>query len=358
MRRLFWGGVHPPEAKEMASAAQVTVLPAPAQVVVPLSQHIGAPAQPLVAVGDQVKMGQKIGDGEGLCVPVHAPVSGRVIAIEDRPHPGGVRRAVVIENDFQDTAETALTPHPDGEELSPEEIRSIVREAGITGMGGAAFPTAVKAQVEPGQVDLLIVNACECEPYITADDALLRAHPGRVIDGARLLGTAVGARQVVLAVEDKRFYNHPGIDPIAIGRALVHVIQAGSYVEGGSTITQQLARNFYFTQDKLFTRKVAELFVAFDIEEQYSKNEILELYMNIIYFGNNCYGIKEAAEFYYNKQPSELTLEESTYLAGLPQAPSVYSQDDVKGQQRQKQVTDAMVKYHYLTQEEADEITG
>ena len=80
--------------------------------------------------------------------------------------------------------------------------------------------------------------------------------------------------------------------------------------------------------------------------------------MNIIYFGNNCYGIKEAAEFYYNKQPSELTLEESTYLAGLPQAPSVYSQDDVKGQQRQKQVTDAMVKYHYLTQEEADEITG
>ena len=114
MRRLFWGGVHPPEAKEMASAAQVTVLPAPAQVVVPLSQHIGAPAQPLVAVGDQVKMGQKIGDGEGLCVPVHAPVSGRVIAIEDRPHPGGVRRAVVIENDFQDTAETALTPHPDG----------------------------------------------------------------------------------------------------------------------------------------------------------------------------------------------------------------------------------------------------
>ena len=204
MRRLFWGGVHPPEAKEMASAAQVTVLPAPAQVVVPLSQHIGAPAQPLVAVGDQVKMGQKIGDGEGLCVPVHAPVSGRVIAIEDRPHPGGVRRAVVIENDFQDTAETALTPHPDGEELSPEEIRSIVREAGITGMGGAAFPTAVKAQVEPGQVDLLIVNACECEPYITADDALLRAHPGRVIDGARLLGTAVGARQVVLAVEDNK----------------------------------------------------------------------------------------------------------------------------------------------------------
>lgn len=165
-------------------------------------------------------------------------------------------------------------------------------------------------------------------------------------------------KQALIAVEDHRFYTHSGFDVLTTTRVMFENLFHMSLDAGGSTITQQLARNFYFTQDKLFTRKVAELFVAFDIEEQYSKDDILKLYMNIIYFGNNCYGIKEAAEFYYNKQPSELTLEESTYLAGLPQAPSVYSQDDVKGQQRQKQVTDAMVKYHYLTQEEADEITG
>ena len=96
MKRFFWGGIHPAGHKEMAPAASIAVLPAPAQVVVPLSQHIGSPAQPLVSVGDLVAMGQKIGDGQGLCVPVHAPVSGRVVAIEERPHPGGMRTAVVM----------------------------------------------------------------------------------------------------------------------------------------------------------------------------------------------------------------------------------------------------------------------
>lgn len=203
MKRFFWGGIHPTGHKEMASAAQVTVLPPPVQVVVPLSQHIGAPAKPLVAVGDTVTMGQKIGDGVGLCVPVHAPVSGKVTAIEDRPHPGGIRPAIVIENDFKDTFASALTPHAK-EDLSPREILEIIREAGIVGMGGAAFPTGVKAAVPEGQVDVVIVNACECEPYITADDALLQARPGQVVDGLKLLCKAVAPKRAVIAIEDNK----------------------------------------------------------------------------------------------------------------------------------------------------------
>ncbi len=216
MKRLFWGGIHPSGHKELADPARITTLPAPAQAVIPLSQHIGAPAQPLVAVGDQVTMGQKIGDGQGLCVSVHAPVSGRVTAIEARPCPGGVRTAVVIENDFQDTFASALTPYttadPEGEALL-----TILREAGIVGMGGAAFPTGVKAAVPAGQVDTLIVNACECEPYITADDALLRAWPQRVVDGVKLLRRAVGPQRAVIALEDNKPAAAKALEPLLAG---------------------------------------------------------------------------------------------------------------------------------------------
>lgn len=204
MKRFFWGGVHPAAHKELTHTPELTVLPAPAQVIVPLSQHIGAPAQPLVAVGDYVTMGQKIGDGQGLCVPVHAPVSGKVSAIGEYPHPGGVRPAIVIENDFQNTFASSLRPHGAEEALEAKEILSIIREAGIVGMGGAAFPTAVKANVPEGQVDVIIVNACECEPYITADDTLLQTHPEQVVDGLKLLCRVMKPRRAVIAVEDNK----------------------------------------------------------------------------------------------------------------------------------------------------------
>ena len=174
MRHLFFGGVHPAGHKELTGRNDPVPAPIPREVVIPLRQHIGAPCEPLVKPGDLVGLGQKIGDGPGMCVPVHASVSGRVLSVEPRPHPGGgTCMAVVIENDYQDTPASALTPHLDPEGLSAEELVSIIREAGIVGMGGATFPTDVKTITGMGKVDTVIANACECEPYITADDSLL-----------------------------------------------------------------------------------------------------------------------------------------------------------------------------------------
>lgn len=152
-------------------------------------------------------------------------------------------------------------------------------------------------------------------------------------------------KTAIVSVEDHRFYAHHGIDIITTFRAAFTNFKSKSLDYGGSTITQQLARIIYFTQEKQFTRKIAELFVAFDIEKQYSKDDILELYINVIYFGNGYYGIKEASDGYFNKLPSELTFEEATYLAGLPNAPSVYSANSELGEQRRLQVVNAIEKY-------------
>lgn len=164
----------------------------------------------------------------------------------------------------------------------------------------------------------------------------------------------------VISVEDHRFYEHPGIDIIAIGRAIINDIKAMSFVEGGSTITQQIAKNEYFTQEKKFTRKVAEVFVAFELEKQYTKNEILELYINTIYFGNGYYNIKDAAKGYFGKSITNLSDSECIMLAGIPNAPSVYAptQNPELAKQRQKQVAEKMVKYGYLTEKEKEEIWG
>ena len=162
----------------------------------------------------------------------------------------------------------------------------------------------------------------------------------------------------VISVEDHRFRRHPGIDPIAICRAAWTDIKAMSFVEGGSTITQQLAKNMLFTQDKKMERKMAEVFAVLDIEREYSKEEILELYVNTSSFGSGYYGIYAAAEGYFGKPPSELTDYESAMLAGVPNAPSMYSPDVSMEQasQRVGQVLRSMVEYGYLTQEEADKI--
>ncbi len=164
----------------------------------------------------------------------------------------------------------------------------------------------------------------------------------------------------VISVEDHRFYEHNGIDVIAIGRAIINDIKAMSFVEGGSTITQQIAKNEYFTQEKKITRKVAEVFVAFELEKQYTKNEILELYINTIYFGNGYYNIKDAAKGYFGKSITDLSDSECIMLAGIPNAPSVYAptQNPELTKQRQKQVAEKMVKYGYLTEEEKDKILG
>lgn len=162
----------------------------------------------------------------------------------------------------------------------------------------------------------------------------------------------------VISVEDHRFYKHPGIDIIAIGRAIVSDIKAMSFVEGGSTITQQLAKNIYFTQEKKIERKIAEVFMAFEIEKRYNKNEILELYLNTSYFGDGYYTVKEASRGYFGKKPMEMSDSECIMLAGIPNAPSVYAptKNPELAKQRQKQVIEKMIKNKYLTQEEADKI--
>lgn len=162
----------------------------------------------------------------------------------------------------------------------------------------------------------------------------------------------------VIAVEDHRFYKHNGIDVIAIGRAIINDIKAMRFVEGGSTITQQLSKNTYFTQEKKLTRKVAEVFMALEIEKNYDKDEILELYLNTSYFGDGYYTIKDACKGYFDKEPMQMTDYEAIILAGIPNAPSVYAptKNPDLAKQRQRQVMDKMIKHGYLTEKEAENI--
>lgn len=165
-------------------------------------------------------------------------------------------------------------------------------------------------------------------------------------------------KDAVIAVEDHRYYDHKGIDIIAIGRALLNDIRARELIEGGSTITQQLAKNMYFTQDKTLTRKIAEVFMAKKIESNYNKEEILELYVNYIYYGSGYYDIKSASLGYFDREPQDLTEGESIMLAGIPNAPSVYNPkvSPRLARERQKQVIDKMIKYGKLSEGKADEI--
>lgn len=162
-----------------------------------------------------------------------------------------------------------------------------------------------------------------------------------------------------VAVEDHRFWNHGALDPIGIARAIFSNIKAKDAVEGGSSITQQVAKNLYFMEEKDgFQRKSAETIMSYDLEKKYSKEEIIELYVNTIYYGNGYYGIREASHGYFGKEPKELNLSECTLLAGVPNAPSVYAPTANMDLciSRQKKVIRDMVKHKYITQSEADSI--
>ena len=162
----------------------------------------------------------------------------------------------------------------------------------------------------------------------------------------------------VISAEDSRFTHHKGVDPVSIARALVTDLRTGSFAEGGSTITQQLAKNAFFTQEKQMARKAAEMFAARDLEKHYSKQEIFEMYANTIYFGSGCYGIAEAAQGYYGAAPAALTDAECVTLAGLPQAPSLYASSPEKMTARANVVLKRMVECKKLTQEQAVEIAS
>lgn len=205
MKQLFRGGIHPDDRKALSRGGVPVPMPAPSRVVIPMSQHIGAPCSPLVKVGDTVKLGQKIGDGEGVCSPVHAPVSGVVKAVEQMPIPGGRQCVcVAIENDGKDTPDPSIKPRATHKGMSPAELADIVREAGICGMGGAAYPTNSKILSTAGKTETLLINACECEPYITSDDTVMCTWPEKVILGARIVADVIGAKHTVIAVEDNK----------------------------------------------------------------------------------------------------------------------------------------------------------
>ncbi len=165
-------------------------------------------------------------------------------------------------------------------------------------------------------------------------------------------------KDAVLAAEDHRFYAHGGVDPVALMRAIWNNIRTFSFREGGSTITQQLAKNLYFTQARSLDRKMAELFMAWTLEKELEKDTILELYINCIYYGSGYYCIYDAAQGYFDKQPMELSDYECTLLAGLPNAPSVYDPtvNPHLAEQRRQQVLEKMVRYGYLTETAAKEI--
>ena len=203
----FFGGVHPAENKSYARDVAIQEFPEPDILVIPMSQHIGAPCKPLVKKNDLVKKGQKIGDNQGLCVPVHASVSGKVKAVESKPHSNGTTvMSVVIENDHQGTLDESIQPRTQAEvdALTPEELINIIREAGIVGMGGASFPTHVKLSGGIGKVDTIIVNAGECEPYITSDDRLCREMPEKLISGIQVIMKILGLKEAHIGIEDNK----------------------------------------------------------------------------------------------------------------------------------------------------------
>ncbi len=201
----WYGGVHPVEGKEPTEHKPLVRFPVPETVVIPLSMHLGAPANAIVSVGDYVKKGQMIGEAAGfISAPVHASVSGTVIAIEDRPHATrGTCLSIVIANDGKEELHESIKPNKSLEELTPAEIIDIVKNAGIVGMGGAGFPTYVK--LKPGKpIEAVLLNGCECEPYLTADHHLLLAFADDIIFGLQAMMKAVDAPKGIIVIEDNK----------------------------------------------------------------------------------------------------------------------------------------------------------
>ena len=205
MAHTFKGGVHPDPHKEDTAGRSIETLPAPPVVRIPMSMHIGVPCEPLVKPGDTVKMGQKIGETDAfVSVPVHASVSGTVTAVGPALHPNGAKVTMVtIENDGQDEFEP-IPRAMDWQMMEPDEIIALIREAGIVGHGGAAFPTHVKIRSALGKVDTMIINAAECEPYITSDHRVMLEYADQVIDGIRILLRVFSRIRCIIAVEKNK----------------------------------------------------------------------------------------------------------------------------------------------------------
>lgn len=203
----FRSGIHLPCSKERTEALPIETLCPPEKLIIPLSQHVGSPAKLLVKRGDDVRIGQMLGEAGGfVSAPVHASVSGKISAIADFPHPGGKRMmAVEIENNGRDDAIEFKPLGRDWREAAPGEIIRKISACGVVGMGGASFPTHVKlSPPSEKEIDTLIINGVECEPYLTADHRLLLEKTTQILFGAAILRKTLGARQTFIAVEDNK----------------------------------------------------------------------------------------------------------------------------------------------------------
>ncbi|MBI4691251.1 MAG: electron transport complex subunit RsxC [Nitrospirae bacterium] len=202
----FKGGIHPPDKKELSKNAPITEAKSPQRVVVPLSQHLGAPCKPIVSIGQEVKKGELIGEPGGfVSAPVHSSVSGKVIAIGEFPNAmGRMVNSIVIENDGKEEW-TSLKDNPDYLKLSPEELKEKIKAAGIVGMGGAAFPTMVKlSPPKEKPIDTVIINGAECEPYLTADYRLMLERPSDIIEGLKVLMKILGINKGFIGIENNK----------------------------------------------------------------------------------------------------------------------------------------------------------
>ncbi|KNF09471.1 electron transport complex protein, subunit C [Gottschalkia purinilytica] len=203
----FRGGIHPPYSKRFSEKFKTEKAKEPTTVTIPLHQHIGAPCDPIVKVGDKVKVGQKIGEPTGfVSAPIHSSISGTVKKILLADSPSGEKvMSVVIESDGANEVHESVKPKGDLSSLSKEEIIEIVKEAGITGLGGASFPTHVKLSPPlEKKIDTVILNGAECEPYLTADHRLMLEQPENVIYGLKAIMKAVGVRKGFIGIEDNK----------------------------------------------------------------------------------------------------------------------------------------------------------
>lgn len=207
MKLSFKGGVHPPSQKVLTKDIPIRNLEAPEKVIIPLRQHIGAPLDPVVNIGDVVKKGQIVGKSEAfVSAPVHSSVSGKVVGIEAYYHPSGVKTpAVIIENDFNEEWDPEIKPLGDYKDLSAKEIVEAVKNAGIVGMGGATFPTHVKLSPPPDkEVKYIIVNGAECEPYLTSDYRAMMEYPEKIIYGLKALMKVFNLDTGYFGIEDNK----------------------------------------------------------------------------------------------------------------------------------------------------------
>lgn len=202
----FKGGIHPPDKKELSKNKTITPAPPPKRVVIPLIQHLGAPCKLAVTIGQEVKKGEVVGTPEGfVSAPVHSSVSGKVVAIGDFPLPTGrTVTSVVIENDGKEEW-TSLKDNPDYMKLSPDELKAKVKDAGLVGMGGAAFPTHVKlSPPKEKPIDVVIVNGAECEPYLTADYRLMLERSADIVEGLKIFMKILGVTKGFIGIENNK----------------------------------------------------------------------------------------------------------------------------------------------------------